>query len=55
MVDIKSDGERPFNLSSVETLEILRHSDEGLEKATLFIADLLDARDVLVKKENMAI
>jgi hypothetical protein len=42
-------------MGSEEALEVLRNLDEGLEKATHFMADLSDEQANVAKDENMAI
>jgi hypothetical protein len=49
------DEESPFSIASDQALEVLRHLDEGLEKATHFMADLSDEQGAFAKEENMAI
>jgi hypothetical protein len=52
---LKPDEESPFILGSGEALEVLRHLDEGLEKATNYMADLSDEQGAFAKEENLAL
>jgi hypothetical protein len=51
----RHDEETPFSLDSGEALEVLQHLDEGLERATHFMADLSEQQASGAREENMAI
>ena len=55
LADSKTDEESPFILASEEALDVLRHLDEGLEKATHFMADLSDEQSTFAKEEHVAL
>jgi hypothetical protein len=52
---IDQDEERPFSLGSEQAVYVLRQLDEGLEKATHFMADLSAEQGAYAKEENLAL
>jgi hypothetical protein len=52
---VDQDEERPFSLASEQAVDVLRHLDQGLEKATHFMADLSAEQAAFAREENLAL